>query len=78
MEAYEGYFEDGQFFPIGRTISIQGRRRVILTLVDDPMPEQTETPQAKTWREFFEAINASDEEIPSSLERVNIVREVQL
>jgi elongation factor G len=39
-------------------------------------PEREE--QAKAWREFFEAVNASDEEIPDSFEKVNFTREVDL
>lgn len=33
-----------------------------------------ENSQAKAWREFFKAINASSEEIPESFERVNFSR----
>ena len=46
MQAYEGYFENGLFYPIGAPVSIQGRRRVILTVLDEPVPENKETPQA--------------------------------
>ena len=46
MQAYEGYFENGLFYPIGAPVSIQGRRRVILTVLDEPVPGNTETPQA--------------------------------
>lgn len=78
MQAYEGYFENGHFFPIGQTVSIQGRRRVVMTVLDDSAPEQTETTQAKAWREFFETVNASGEEIPETFERVDFKRGADL
>lgn len=79
MEAYEGYLENGRFFPIGEKVTIPGRRKVLLTLVDDPAPKHAETPQAKAWREFFEAVNnASDEEMAEPFERVSFTREFEL
>ena len=36
-----------------------------------------EKPQAKAWREFFEAVNSSDEPIPETFERVNFPREAE-
>ena len=78
-QAYEGYLDNGQFYPIGPPINVQGRCRVIITVLDEPAPEQKETPQAAAWREFFEAVNAaSDEEIPEKFERVNFTREADL
>jgi len=35
MQAYEGYLENGQFFPIGVNTRIVGRHKVIMTLLDD-------------------------------------------
>ena len=78
MQAYEGYFENGLFYPIGAPVSIQGRRRVILTVLDEPVSENKETPQAKAWREFFNAVNLSNEEIPETFERINFTREVDI
>ena len=76
MQAYDGYFENGLFYPIGAPVSIQGRRRVILTVLDEPVQGSNETPQAKAWREFFDEVNASNEEIPEKFERINFTREV--
>jgi len=36
MQAYEGYMENGQFFPVEQQMRISGRRRVILTVLDEP------------------------------------------
>jgi hypothetical protein len=47
-----------------------------MTVLEDSAAVQTETPQAKAWREFFDAVNASGEEVPKSFERVKFVREV--
>jgi hypothetical protein len=76
MQAYEGFFENGQFYPIGQPVNLLGRRRVVLTVFDEPGAEQNETPQARAWGEFFEAVNASAEDIPETFERVNFTREV--
>jgi hypothetical protein len=78
LHAYEGYLEKGRFYPIGPPINVQGRCRVIVTVLDEPTPEQKETSQAQAWREFFETVNASSEEIPETYERVNFTREVDL
>jgi hypothetical protein len=43
MQGYEGYFENGQFTPIGVSTSITGRRRVIMTLLDEPAGIETKT-----------------------------------
>ena len=78
LQTYEGYLEKGRFYPIGAPVSLRGRCRVIVTLLDDAAPEQKETAQANAWREFFEVVNASDEAIPETFERVNFTREVSL
>ena len=78
MQELEGYFEDGRFHAEGQTITLPERRRVIITILDEPIPERGENEQAKVWREFFEAVNASDEVIPETFERFNIAREVEL
>jgi len=36
MQAYEGYFENGHFYPAGQTMRITGRRKVIMTVLDEP------------------------------------------
>jgi len=76
QQAYEGYFENGKFYPSGPPMRIQGRRRVVLTVLDDEVPKETR--QAQAWREFFDTVNASDEEIPGTFERVDFTQEVDL
>jgi hypothetical protein len=78
MQAYEGYLENDRFYPIGNPLGLQGRRRVIVTVLDEPDRAAKEKPQAKAWREFFEAVNENDEPIPQTFDRVNFSREVAL
>ncbi len=78
LQAYEGYIEKGHIYPVLPLKEIKGRRRVIITVLDEPANDKKEKPQAKAWREFFEAINESDEPIPETFERVNFTREVDL
>ena len=78
LQAYEGFLDKGRFYPLGPSVRIQGRRRVIVTVLDEPATDQNETPQAVAWREFFETVNASGEEIPETFERVNFTRGVDL
>jgi hypothetical protein len=78
LQTYEDFLEKDRFYPIGPPINVQGRRRVFVTVLEESTPEQKETPQAAAWREFFEAVNASGEEIPETFERINFVREVDL
>ena len=40
LRAYEGYFEKGKFYPIGAPVSIEERRRVIITVLDEPAFEE--------------------------------------
>ena len=40
-QAYDGYFENGQFFPKRMPIRLPGRFRAVLTILD--MPEQEDT-----------------------------------
>ncbi|MCL2096868.1 MAG: hypothetical protein FWH10_08205 [Oscillospiraceae bacterium] len=35
MRAYEGYFENGRFYPAEQTAHIKGRRRAIINILDD-------------------------------------------
>ena len=77
-QTYEGYLENGRFYPIGQPPIIQGRRRVILTVVEDKAGESKETQQAKAWREFFDVVNGSDEKVPELFERINFSLEAEI
>lgn len=56
LEAYEGFLEKGRFYPIGTSLSIQGRRRAILTILDEPANTKLDT-----WAELDRIILEMDE-----------------
>ena len=35
-QAYEGYFEDGKFYTAGKSLCIPERRKVYITVLDEP------------------------------------------
>jgi hypothetical protein len=47
MQAYEGYLEKGNIYPIAPLKGIPGRRRVIITVLDEPTREKADTVRAK-------------------------------
>jgi len=57
MQTYEGYIEDGQFTSIGQPIKIFGRRRVILTLLDDNVSNAKIDNYPKKWKGTLSALN---------------------
>ena len=66
-QAYEGYFENGQFYTAGRTLSLPERRRVYITILDEPM---TDNENADAWHEFLTEIKRVDNEPLTNIERV--------
>ncbi len=77
MLAYQGYFENGQFVSLD-AVKVPDQRRVILTVLDEIVQKPSENKQAGALREFFDAINASDEEVPEIFERVKFSREIDI
>ncbi len=59
MQAYEGYWENGQFYPVGNTAKTPGRRRAFLTVLDEPAKQ----PESKDASAFWEDRQRIDEEI---------------
>ena len=43
MQEYEGYFENGHFYPIGQTVRVIGRRKAKVTIFDEPEREPSNT-----------------------------------
>ena len=43
LQAYEGYLERGQIHPLRPLLNMQGRRRVIITVLDEPFNERPDT-----------------------------------
>ena len=80
MQAYEGYFEDGRFFPLGGAVVPDGRR-VIVTVLDESRGDVGKRQKAALAR-FREAMRNSEPLPPEFDEvmsrRVNITRELDL
>ena len=78
MRALEGYFEDGRFHMIGQTVTIPGRRRAFLTILDEPAKEAGITEKLAALAEFDRLVAESmheelrDEDFP----RVRFGREL--
>jgi hypothetical protein len=72
MRTIEGYLEKGRFYPIGRTAEIRGRRRVLVTVLNDSVSQVLDDVNADkkakrmVWlKRLHEAIDAAqDEELP--------------
>ncbi|MDR1687685.1 MAG: hypothetical protein LBS21_03625 [Clostridiales bacterium] len=67
-QAYDGYFENGKFFTAGRrTIRLPENKRIIITVLDDPVENMQENEQESrlAWlKRLDEAIKeSSDEEL---------------
>ncbi len=68
-QAYEGYFENGNFFTAGRTIELPENKRVIITVLDEPVvkiqAKCDEQERCLTWlKRLDDAIKeSSDEEL---------------
>ena len=73
-QAYDGYFENGQFYTAGQTIRIPERRRVYIAILDEVVSENK---NAEAWREFLAEIKTIDDEPLSEFERV-VFREVEI
>jgi len=65
-QAYEGYVEDGQFYPKEIPIRLTGRFRAVLTVLDVPVQETTNSSSRMEWLNRLEAAVAisADEELP--------------
>jgi hypothetical protein len=58
LQAYEGYFESGRFYPKGqqgKPMDTRGRCNAILTLLSKPTPER-----ADTWGELDKIVAGMD------------------
>ena len=73
-QAYEGYFENGQFYASGQAVRIPERRRVYITILDEAAAESK---NAEAWQEFLAEIKNIDNEPLAPFDRVNF-REVEI
>ena len=77
LKAYEGYLEKGRFYPIGPPLSIQGRCRVIITVLDEPHREDAQSNPSAWLDEFNRLLDESGNEKLSmeDFPRANFTRE---
>ncbi|MCL1816987.1 MAG: hypothetical protein FWG43_05235 [Clostridiales bacterium] len=61
MREYEGYYENGQFYP---TVQTLGRQRAFLTVLDEPVLDADISRRIAVLNKFFSAIEDCDEEVP--------------
>ena len=87
MQAYEGYFENGNFYTAGRKISIPELRRTIVILDDEAVEtENSSQKQLEAFRRFVEAnrilnekgIEPIDDEFDGILAQGISIRELDL
>ena len=72
MRTIEGYLEKGRFYPIGHTGEIRGRRRVLVTVLNDNIAQVLDNDKAnkraarEAWLKRLEAAvdAAQDEDFP--------------
>ena len=56
MQAYEGYFENGRFYPASAKVRIPERRRAFVMILDEPVKSKP-----GTWEELDKIILEMDE-----------------
>jgi hypothetical protein len=55
MQAYEGYLEDGQFYPTVTQTALKGRRRVIMTVLDEERGDEKRGAEVRLFAELARA-----------------------
>ena len=63
LKAYEGYLEEDRFYPIGAPMNIQGRRKVIVTVLNEPTGKKSDT-----WAELKKLVSEMSEDEKPRLE----------
>ena len=51
-QAYEGYVEGGQFYPNGTLVRLPGRRRTMLTVLNEQVDEENRTAWLDDFRQM--------------------------
>jgi len=60
MQAVEGYVENGQVFISGVLDRLQGRRRVIVTILDEPVSEFQKSNKSELLSQFNSMVEKSN------------------
>jgi hypothetical protein len=77
MQAYEGYFENGRFYPTEHPVHMPGRRCAFIAILDEPAQSEAIAKRVAALDEFFAAIENSDENVPE-FERIKFNRNIDL
>ena len=56
LQSYEGYLEKGQIYPLQPLLDLEGRRKVIITILDEPFNKKPDT-----WDELDKIISEMNE-----------------
>jgi len=62
LQTYEGYIENGRFYPKEDSVNLKKRRDVKVIFLDEPEEEVIE--EIKSWDDFFRIAKELDEEDP--------------
>ena len=60
LKTFEGYLENDRFYPSGATMSVQGRRKVVVTILDESNPVKEE--KLNTWVEIKKLVSEMNED----------------
>lgn len=55
MQALEGYYKNGRFYTLKPPVNVSDYRRVIITILDEPMSEKPDT-----WAELDKIVSEMD------------------
>ena len=73
MQTYSGHIEAGRFYSNNGDVLPDSKEALLVINVAKP-----KNIHAEAWRKFFGIINASEEELSGTIERVNFVREISI
>ena len=77
LQAYEGYLQRGRVYPLRPLANTQDRRRVIITVLDEPQREDTQ-PNSAAWADELQKMimDSGDEKLRmEDFPRANFTRE---
>jgi len=74
MQTYSGHIEAGRFYTKDGVV-LPDSKEALLILGTAVKPKNI---NLEVWKRFFDTINASDEELPETIERLNFAREISI
>lgn len=74
MQTFSGHIKAGRFFTKDGA-ALPDCKEALLVIGTATKPESI---HVEIWKRFFNTVNASDEELPKTIERLNFVREINI